>query len=104
MAVGVPVAATDVGDTRTILGDTGCLVPPRAPEPLAGAIRILLQESPDARRGRGSRARERVVTHFGRPRMIEEFARLYQELCGEPGDGQAPASAGRARTARRPSP
>jgi glycosyltransferase involved in cell wall biosynthesis len=83
MAVGVPVAATDVGDTSTIVGDTGCLVAPRSPEPLADAIRLLLHELPDARQGRGSRARARVVTLFGRPRMVEEFTGLYQELASE---------------------
>jgi glycosyltransferase involved in cell wall biosynthesis len=77
------VAATDVGDTSTIVGDTGCLVAPRSPEPLADAIRLLLRELPDARQGRGSRARARVVTLFGRPRMVEEFTGLYQLLARE---------------------
>jgi glycosyltransferase involved in cell wall biosynthesis len=84
MAVGVPVAATDVGDTRTILGDTGHLVPPGSPQQLADAIRHLLGESPEARRARGARARTRVVTHFGRPRMVNEFTALYEELVGAP--------------------
>jgi glycosyltransferase involved in cell wall biosynthesis len=104
MAVGVPVAATDVGDTSTIVGDTGCVVPPRSPEPLADAIRLLLRESPETRRSRGSRARARVVTHFGRPRMVEEFTRLYQELVGDGADGQAPSGRTRATTARSPAP
>jgi glycosyltransferase involved in cell wall biosynthesis len=104
MAVGVAVAATDIGDTRTIVGDTGCLVPPRAPERLAAAIRLLLEEPPDARRGRGSRARARVVEHFGRPRMIGEFTRLYEELARGEGAGQAPVPDARATTARRPGP
>jgi glycosyltransferase involved in cell wall biosynthesis len=82
MAVGVPVAATDVGDTRTIVGDTGRLVPPGSPAQLADAIFSLLRESPDARRVRGERARTRVVTHFGRPRMVDEFTALYEELAG----------------------
>lgn len=82
MAVGVPVTATDVGDTCTILGDTGHLVPPGSPEQLADAIRHLLRESPDTHHARGTRARARVVTHFGRPRMVDGFAALYEELVG----------------------
>ena len=104
MAVGVPVAATDVGDASTIVGDTGWLVPPRAPEPLADAIRLLLQESPETRRGRGSRARARVVAHFGRPRMVGEFTRLYRDLVGDGADGQVGGSRIRATTARSPAP
>lgn len=80
MAVGVPVAATDVGDTCRIVGDTGYLVPPGSPGALADAILHLLRESPDARQARGARARDRVVTHFGRPRMVERFTALYEEL------------------------
>ncbi len=104
MAVGVPVATTDVGDASTIVGDTGCVVPPRSPEPLADAIRVLLQESPETRRRRGSRARARVVAHFGRPRMVEEFTRLYQDLVSDGADGQARGSRTRATTAKSPAP
>jgi glycosyltransferase involved in cell wall biosynthesis len=82
MAVGVPAVATDVGDTRALLGDTGYVVSPGAPDQLAAAIRRLLAESPEARRARGAAARERVVAHFGRGRMVERFARLYTELRG----------------------
>jgi glycosyltransferase involved in cell wall biosynthesis len=80
MAVGVPVAATDVGDTCTIVGDTGHVVPPGSPGQLADAILHLLRESSDARQARGARARARVVTHFGRPRMVDRFTALYEEL------------------------
>ena len=85
MAVGVPVAATDVGDTRTILGDTG----QRGAPGLARAVGRRDPVPPEritggAPEAEGLAARTRVVTHFGRPRMVDEFTALYEELVGAP--------------------
>jgi glycosyltransferase involved in cell wall biosynthesis len=82
MAAGVPVVATDVGDAQALVGGTGYVVPPRAPDQLAAAIRRLLDEPPESRRARGDAARARIVAHFGRDRMVERFASLYAELGG----------------------
>jgi len=37
MASGVPVVATNIGDTSTLVGDAGASVPPRSPEAIAAA-------------------------------------------------------------------
>lgn len=42
MASGVPVIATDVGDTASVIGDTGRVIPPRDPAALASAVLDLL--------------------------------------------------------------
>ncbi|MGQ0677900.1 MAG: glycosyltransferase, partial [Rhodospirillales bacterium] len=44
MAAGLPAVATDVGEARLILGDTGIVCPPRDPGALAGAVKTLLDE------------------------------------------------------------
>lgn len=43
MAAGVPVAATDVGDTAEIVGETGRIVEPGNPKALADAVLALLE-------------------------------------------------------------
>ena len=43
MACGVPVAATDVGDVRAIVGASGEVVPPGSPDLLCAAWRSLRQ-------------------------------------------------------------
>jgi len=79
MAAGVPAVATDAGDSRRILGDTGIIVPLADPAALAVAVRQLLAESPEARQRRKVRARERAVQQFGLGRMVEAHDALYRE-------------------------
>ena len=79
MAAGVPVVATDAGDSRRILGDTGIIVPPVDPGAVAVAVRQLLGESSEARQLRKARARERAIEHFAISRMVEAYDALYRE-------------------------
>ncbi|MCG8545864.1 MAG: glycosyltransferase, partial [Alphaproteobacteria bacterium] len=70
MASGAPCAATDVGDAKEIIGDTGEVVAPRDPVALAGGVdRLLgrLAQAPDAVR---SAARERIVENFSVDRLV----------------------------------
>jgi glycosyltransferase involved in cell wall biosynthesis len=80
MATGVPVVATDVGDARAVVGDAGHVVPVRAPDRLAAAVRQLLDEPPPVRRARGERGRARIVAQFDLRRMVDRYADLYTEL------------------------
>ncbi len=80
MATGLPAVATDVGDARMILGDTGFVCPPRQPAALAAAIETLLGESEDRFRRRGEAARQRVVENFSLDRAAADFTRAYREL------------------------
>jgi glycosyltransferase involved in cell wall biosynthesis len=81
MAQRLPVVATAVGGNPEVVveGETGLLVPRRAPEALAGAVAALLAD-PDRRRALGGAGRRRVEAHFSRLRMLREYQALYQEV------------------------
>jgi glycosyltransferase involved in cell wall biosynthesis len=78
MATGLPVIATDVGDARRIVGDTGIIVPPRDVDALAEAIRSLAAD-PGRRLDLGRRARARVEAEFTLARATASFDALYRE-------------------------
>ena len=64
MALRIPAVVTNVGDSRSILGETGSVVPPKDPKALAQAWAGLIQAGPDLRERLGEAARARVQTHF----------------------------------------
>jgi len=76
MACGVPCVVTEVGDSPTIVGQTGRVVPPRQPALLARALRELIEVGSESRQILGSAARDRVITHFS----VTQFAQRYQSL------------------------
>ena len=78
MAAGLPAVATDVGDARRIVGETGRTVPPRDPEALARAVRDLLALPPDDRAAVAADARRRIVTHFSLDRSVAAFDALHR--------------------------
>jgi glycosyltransferase involved in cell wall biosynthesis len=80
MACGLPAVATDVGDARAIVGDSGLIVPPRDPRALAAAIREIAREEAATRSERGARARARIVENFAMNRAVGRFAELYRSL------------------------
>jgi glycosyltransferase involved in cell wall biosynthesis len=84
MAAGVPVAATEVGGVRDVLGDgaRGELAPPRDPMALADAIERAL--SATARQRAAAVAAEVIGLH-GAERLCRDLDRLYDELLVEAG-------------------
>lgn len=81
MASGVPCIATDVGDSRWIVGDAGAIVPPRDPAALAGAIISLSRLGSQGRQAVGQAARERVRAEFSIGKIATLYAQLYEENC-----------------------
>ena len=79
MSYGVPVVATDVGDTALLLGDTGRLVPPADPRALASALLEVLCDHEERQR-QGELARQRIIDHFSMERMVAQYAALYESL------------------------
>jgi len=88
MACGVPCVATDVGDVKAILGDTGWVVPPRDPQGLAhglGLALMALEGNGDTLARRKSACRARVVERFTIGRMVNAFHAVWQpSLCESP--------------------
>ena len=81
MAQSTPIIASRVSAIPEIVvdGETGLLVPPRDVDALADSLSRLLSDS--ALRGHmGLLGQDRLETHFGAPRMVDETAALYQQL------------------------
>lgn len=76
LASGVPVVATDVGDSGTIVGQCGRIVVPGRAADFAGALFELGSMSADERRAMGMKGRERVMELYS----LDQVARRYNEL------------------------
>lgn len=77
MASGVPAIATDVGDARAIVGDTGYIVAPRDTTAMIAAVGLLLAEPPQARQARGLEGRGRIVDFYSLDRAVAAFDALH---------------------------
>jgi glycosyltransferase involved in cell wall biosynthesis len=76
MSCGVPAVATDIGDSRWILGEAGTVVPPRDPRALGEALAAMLSLPAEARDRLGAAARNRIMQSFS----LAAAARAYDEL------------------------
>ena len=81
MACGTAVVASRIGGIPEVVadGETGLLVPPGEPEPLAAALNTLTRD-PDRARAMGQAGRKRAVAEFGWPAIAAQVAALYAEL------------------------
>lgn len=80
MACGVPCVVTDVGDSATIVGDTGRVVPLRDPHALAAAWQELLELGAEEGLALQRRARERIETFFSLDRIVRQYEEMYARL------------------------
>lgn len=83
MASGVPCVATDIGDSREIVGDTGIIVSPKDSDALAHALLTLLRKTPAERTALGLAARQSIEARFSLPQIVNQYAQLYRSL-GKP--------------------
>ncbi|MGE5530373.1 MAG: glycosyltransferase family 4 protein [Patescibacteria group bacterium] len=81
MRAGLPVVASRVGGLAEVVkdGETGLLVPPGRPEPLADALARLLTD-PLLARDLGCKGRERFLATFTVDRMAVKTAAIYDRL------------------------
>jgi len=80
-AAGRPIVTTDAPGCREIVrdGENGLLVPVKSVEPLAAALRRLIEE-PELRARMGQRGREIAVAEFSMQKVNTETLAVYQDL------------------------
>ncbi len=76
MAHGLTCVATDVGEARSMLRESGEICSPRDPDALADRMIRLIDESSDSLIRRGERARATIKREFS----IESVAQRYLEI------------------------
>jgi glycosyltransferase involved in cell wall biosynthesis len=80
MACGVGCIATDVGDSRLIIGSTGDVLPPKDSVALGAAIEKRIAVGPRERAALGRSARARVLEEFDLPIAVARYEQLYASL------------------------
>jgi glycosyltransferase involved in cell wall biosynthesis len=83
MACGVPCVATDVGDIKSVIENTGIIVPPKSPEELAGAWEKLLALPENVRGVLGVAARDRITHLFSIDYITDTYIKMYEEILGK---------------------
>ena len=81
MACGTAVVGSRTGGIPEVVadGETGLLVPPGEPKPLADALNVLLRD-PARAQAMGQAGHKRAVAEFGWPAIAAQTAELYAEL------------------------
>ena len=80
MIMGLPCVATDVGDVRRMLGDSGLVVSSSSVEKLVIALTNIIDSDPDKRRSIGASLRQRALQEYTLGRAADRFAEDYEQL------------------------
>jgi len=80
MVAGVPCIATDVGDSKYIIGSTGIIVPPRDESALVDALWRVRLIPLTERQALGRAARTRIGNNFALESVVEKYKALYKRL------------------------
>jgi glycosyltransferase involved in cell wall biosynthesis len=80
MACGVPCVATDVGDAREVLGDSGTVVPPSNPEALVAGILALLERLRLEGASLSARVRQRIAENFSAETFVERMKAAFEAM------------------------
>lgn len=97
MACGIPVVATDIGDTAWVMSGTGRLVPPKEPEKLAAACLEVLALSGHERKAQGMSGRQVMEKHFSLGSVLASFHSLLSQTANNGNTGHvsfSPSAAG----------
>jgi len=80
MACGLPCVVTNVGDSATIIGETGIVVPPNHPEALAHGMLRLLSLPNGERKARGMAARKRIEDNYALESIVKQYEEFYLNM------------------------
>jgi len=80
MSSGVPCVTTDVGDAKSIVGDTGWITHPGDPKSLAICLDSALKNSQGQLKGYGKIARNKIVNNFAIKDVINQYISLYNSI------------------------
>jgi glycosyltransferase involved in cell wall biosynthesis len=80
LATGIPVAATDVGDSASIVGENGKIVVPEDPDALAGAMLELLCLPQEAREKLSGNARQAMEQKYSIKAIADQYRALYDKV------------------------
>lgn len=83
MALGLPCVATEVGDTRFLVGDTAVLVPAQDEQALAQELLTVIRLPEQQRVEMGNKAKIRVMAEFSIEKACERFDTVYHEIISE---------------------
>lgn len=81
MSCQIPCVATDIGDSQTIVADTGIVAPPSNPQALAEAWEKLILLDESARQDLGKQARQRIEDNFnldGANSFVKKYESIYE--------------------------
>ena len=79
MNVGTPCVATDVGESRNIIGDTGIVVPAKNPVALGEAILTMLKDE-DRLVELGKRAKQRIEQNYSVKAMAKHYIEVWKKV------------------------
>lgn len=78
LCAGLPCVATDVGDSATIVKDSGLIVPKENPEALAEGILNILNLPKETLKIMAQKARDRAVSDYNLTKVAETFLQYYK--------------------------
>ena len=84
MSIGIPCVATDVGDVRALLSNTGIIVPKENPTALCAGLNQIFAWPRSLREAMGRRGRDRIIAEFSTAKAREKFEAIYSSLTGHP--------------------
>lgn len=93
LACGVPCCATDIGDSKLVLGPGGEIVPARNPQDLAQSVVKLLASDENTRVRIGLAGREHIVTKYSLETMVRRYSEVYTQGFKNLDQGRAEACA-----------
>jgi glycosyltransferase involved in cell wall biosynthesis len=80
MSAGLIPVATDVGDARDLVGETGFVIPPGDMHALLQVLEVSTEIDQHQRDALAMRARNRIIEQFSRAKSIDRYAKLYSDF------------------------